>query len=64
MAEETKERVYAVRASGHGLGYQPQNPRRFDMTLAEAEAEVRRWRILADTIGGDAIVVRVPESEG
>jgi len=30
------------------------------MTLAEAEAEVVRWRSYADTVGGDAIIVRNP----
>ena len=60
--ENSEERAYAVRASAHGLDYQPKNPARFDMTLAEAEADVRHWRSFADTVGGDAIIVRKPDS--
>lgn len=31
------------------------------MTLAEAMADVEHWRRFADTVGGDAIVVRDPQ---
>ncbi len=30
------------------------------MTLEEAEADVRFWRSYADTVGGDAIIVKDP----
>jgi len=57
----TDERAYTTRSSAHGSGYVPNsNPENFDMTLAEAEADVHFWRIFADTVGGDAIIVKRP----
>lgn len=42
------------------MAYLPLNPTEFNMTLEEAEADVERWRCYADTVGGDAIVVKRP----
>lgn len=59
----TEERCYTTRSSAHGSEYVPlSNPERFDMTLAEAEADVAHWKSFADTVGGDAIVVRDPHN--
>ena len=57
-------REYTTRASAHGMAYVPIHPTVFDMTYAEAEAEVHRWAIVADTVGGDAIIVRRRQPEG
>lgn len=60
---DSSERCYTTRSSAHGSGYVPlSNPERFEMTLAEAEADVIKWRSFADTVGGDAIVVRDPNA--
>lgn len=53
-----KVKNYTTRASAHGLSYLPLHPTKFDMTLDEAKAEVERWRAYADTVGGDAIIVK------
>lgn len=58
MEEKKGElREYAIRTSGHGSGYVASEPERFNLTFDEAVKEVKRWRIVGDTIGGDAIVV-------
>ncbi len=58
MKAESKN--YTTRASAHGMAYMPIEPKIFNMTLAEAEADVRFWRAYADTVGGDAIIVKRP----
>lgn len=59
------KRCYTTRSSAHGSDYVPlSTPERFEMTLAEAEADVLHWRAFADTVGGDAIVVRDPNAQG
>ncbi len=56
---QNMNRCYATRSSAHGSGYVPNStPETFDMTLEEAEADVRFWRIYADTVGGDAIICK------
>ncbi len=51
-------RRFTTRTSAHGSGYVKEcEPERFTQTRQEAEAEVKRWRIHADTVGGDAIIV-------
>ncbi len=56
------ERCYTTRSSAHGFPYVPNCiPEVFDMTLEEAEEDVERWRVFADTVGGDAIIVKRPE---
>ena len=58
------ERIYTTRSSAHGSDFVPlSNPERYEMTLEEAEADVRFWRAHADTVGGDAIVVKQPNDE-
>lgn len=53
------ERKYAVRSSAHGSGFIPAgNPEVYDKTWKEAMNDVAYWKSLADTVGGDAIVVR------
>jgi hypothetical protein len=49
---------YTTRSSGHGSGFVPNEPEKFNMTLEEAISDVDYWRGLACTIGGDAIIVR------
>ena len=56
-------REYTTRASAHGMAYMPLEPEMFDMTLDEAKADVRFWRAYADTVGGDAIIVKRPNKE-
>jgi hypothetical protein len=55
-----KERCYTTRSSAHGSNYIAAEPETFNMTLEEAEADVKFWRSYADTVGGDAIIVRDP----
>lgn len=56
-----RARRFTTRSSAHGSDYVPlSNPERYEMTLEEAEADVRFWRAYADTVGGDAIVVERP----
>lgn len=56
-----RARRFTTRSSAHGSDYVPlSNPERYDMTLEEAEADVRFWRAYADTVGGDAIIVECP----
>jgi hypothetical protein len=51
-------RRFTTRSSAHGSDYVKEHePERFTQTREEAEQEVKRWRIFADTVGGDAIVV-------
>ena len=58
-------RDYTTRSSAHGSPYVPlSNPETYNMTLEEAEADVRWWRAYADTVGGDAIVVQRPNDGG
>ena len=62
------EKVYATMASGHGSAF------RFDfadgrtpppqdnwVTAEEAQVDADHWERIADTIGGQAIVVDVPK---
>jgi hypothetical protein len=56
-------REYTTRASAHGMAYMPLSPNTFNMTLEEAEADVRFWRAYADTVGGDAIIVKRPNKQ-
>lgn len=59
-----RARRFTTRSSAHGSDYVPlSNPERYEMTLEEAEADVRFWRAYADTVGGDAIVVERPNAE-
>lgn len=59
-----RARRFTTRSSAHGLDYVPlSNPERYDMTLEEAEADVRFWIAYADTVGGDAIVVERPNDK-
>lgn len=61
--EQVAARRFTTRSSAHGSDYVPlSNPERYDMTLDEAEADVRFWRAYADTVGGDAIIVECPNS--
>ncbi len=60
MIEGTIQREYTTRSSAHGSGFVPNNPEVFNKTLQEAEADVLWWRCYADTVGGDAIIVRKP----
>lgn len=53
-----EERCFTTRSSAHGSGYVPNEPEVFSMTLEEARKDVAFWRCYADTVGGDAIVVR------
>lgn len=51
-------RRYTTRSSAHGSGFVPHcSPERFEMSMGEAVQDVLSWRIKADTVGGDAIVV-------
>lgn len=53
------ERRYAVRSSAHGFGFIPaSNPEVYDKTWEDAMNDVAYWKSLADTVGGDAIIVR------
>lgn len=54
------ERRFTTRTSAHGSGYVPLEPEMFTMTMEEAEADVAFWRVYADTVGGDAIIVEKP----
>ena len=54
---KNNDKSYTTRASAHGFDYQPLIPTTFDMTLEEAKKDVELWRIFADTVGGDAIIV-------
>ena len=59
-----RARRFTTRSSAHGSDYVPlSNPERYDMTLDEAEADVRFWRAYADTVGGDAIIVECPNEK-
>lgn len=59
--EITILRDYTTRSSAHGSAYVPLcEPETYNMTLAEAEADVLFWRSFADTVGGDAIIVKRP----
>lgn len=54
-------RDYTTRSSAHGSDYVPlSTPETFNMTLEEAEADVRFWKSYSDTVGGDAIIVKRP----
>ena len=51
-------RRFTTRSSAHGSNYVKESePERFTQTKQEAENECIRWRLVADTVGGDAIVV-------
>jgi len=55
-------RKYTTFTSAHGSNFVPDCvPPIFNLTLSEAYAEVLRWRIVADTVGGDAIIVEESE---
>lgn len=54
---------YAVKASGHGSAYRFNGPPTPLQTLKEAVKDARRWILIADTIGGDAIVVHIPSGK-
>jgi len=59
MKELNECRDYTTRSSAHGSDYVPlSTPERFSMTQKEAEADVRFFRAYADTVGGDAIIVK------
>ncbi len=59
-----RARRFTTRSSAHGSDYVPlSSPERYEMTLEEAEADVRFWRCYADTVGGDAIVVERPNDQ-
>ena len=61
VIEGTIQREYTTRSSAHGSPFVPLcTPETFNMTLAEAEVDVEFWRCYADTVGGDAIIVRNP----
>ena len=50
---------FAVRSSAHGSGFvSNNNPEKFVMSLEEALKDVDYWRRHADTVGGDAIIIR------
>ena len=53
-------RDYTTRASAHGMAYLPLTPTEFSMTLEEAQSDVEFWKAYADTVGGDAIIVKRP----
>lgn len=55
-------RDYTTVSSAHGLPLQPTNPTEFNMTKAEAEADVKFWEVYADTVGGYAEIVKRPQS--
>lgn len=62
LATELRGRRFTTRSSAHGSDYVPlSQPEVFNMTKEEAEADVRFWRVYADTVGGDAIVVEKEE---
>lgn len=55
------ERNYTTRSSAHGSDYVPNSiPETFNMTYEEAKNDVHFWRIYADTVGGDAIIIKNP----
>jgi hypothetical protein len=59
-----EERRFITFSSAHGFPFVPDtDPPVFNQTLEEAEAEVIRWRIHADSVGGDAIVVEATKGE-
>ena len=50
---------YGVLASGHGSYYRFNGPPIPLQSLRSAVRDAKRWHSIADTIGGDAMVVRV-----